>query len=293
MQRHFFRTIWLSDAHLGSRGADSESLCRFLENTESQYLYLVGDIIDLWKVRGRWHWPAVNDRIVELVLAKAEQGTRVIYIPGNHDAILRGFVGGRIGGVELAADAVHQTAAGLRLLVKHGDEFDCVTSNRRWLAHLGTHAYDYLLWFNRVFNRGRRQLGLEYWSVSAWLKNLAKQAVNFIVRFEETVLAEINRRGVAGLVCGHIHHAAIKEMSGFFYGNIGDWVESNTALTEDRAGGLALVRWTATGLQPLPTPEPAAALRPRHVPGRKVDVPAAAVARVSMGEVNRPASVQP
>ncbi|HET97735.1 MAG TPA: UDP-2,3-diacylglucosamine diphosphatase [Desulfurivibrio alkaliphilus] len=252
MQQHTFRTIWLSDTHLGSRGADGEALCRFLERTESQYLYLVGDIIDLWKVRRGWHWPAVNDRIVELILAKAGNGTMVFYIPGNHDGALRDYVGGSIGGVELRADAVHETAAGLRLLVKHGDEFDCVTNNRPWLARLGGYAYDYLFCLNRFYNGGRRLLGLEYRSLSAWLKNLAKRAVNFVGRFEETVLAEIRRRRVSGLICGHVHHAVIKEMGGFFYGNIGDWVESNTALTENRAGDLALVRWTAAGLQPLP-----------------------------------------
>lgn len=254
MDKQIFRTIWLSDTHLGSKGADGEALCRFLERTDSEYLYLVGDIIDLWKVRGRWYWPAVNDRIVELILAKADKGTRVVYIPGNHDGVLRDYVGGRIGGIELVADAIHETATGLRLLVKHGDEFDCVTSKRLWLGHLGTYAYDYLLCFNRLFNRGRRLLGFEYWSLSAWLKNLTKLAVNYVGRFEETVLAELRRRRVSGLICGHIHQAAIKEISGFFYGNIGDWVESNTALTEDYSGDLALVRWTTGGLQPMSEP---------------------------------------
>lgn len=254
--KKYFRSIWLSDTHLGSRGAVGEPLYGFLRDTESEYLYLVGDIIDIWKLKRRWHWPEVNDRIMALVLEKARNGTQVIYIPGNHDEALRPYAGRCFNGVAIQGEAIHETAAGLRLLVCHGDEFDCVVQQRKWLAKLGGLAYDGLLAVNRWFNHGRRLLGLNYWSFSAYLKNRVKQAVNFVGRFEDRVAAAARRHEVGGLVCGHIHQAARRELEGLLYLNTGDWVESCTALTECHDGALELLRWTEMGLVPLATAVP-------------------------------------
>ena len=157
-----YRSIWLSDIHLGSRDSKIEYLYDFLRNTESEYLYLVGDIIDMWKLRSRWHWPQANNDILRLIMKKAGKGTRVVYVPGNHDELLRDFTELTFGGIEVAADRVHETADGKRLLVLHGDQFDCVVMNSKWLAHIGSWAYDVSLWLNRWFNVARRRLGFPY-----------------------------------------------------------------------------------------------------------------------------------
>ena len=242
-----YRAIFISDLHLGARDAQVEFLHDFLSRTESDYLYLVGDILDLWKLKRGWYWPARNNDVVRLVLDKAAAGTRVIYIPGNHDELLRDYVGMNFNGVELLADCVHETADGKRLLVLHGDEFDSVVKYNRWLAHLGSWAYDWLLVANRWYNRVRRRLGFDYWSLSAWLKHRVKNAVNYIGCFEEAVAHEAARRDVDGLVCGHIHKAAIEPMNGIIYLNSGDWVESCTALVEDRDGAFRILHWANAG----------------------------------------------
>jgi len=244
MNPMYFRSIWLSDLHLGSRNVNSAYLLEFLQNTDSEYLYLVGDIIDFWKLRKRSYWPRINNRIVRNVLRKARSGTKVVYIPGNHDDIVRQFAGQRLHGVIIAKEVIHETADGRRFLVTHGDEFDCVVQNNRWLAELGSYAYEMLLAVSGCCNRLRRRMGLSYWSLSAFLKHKVKQAVNFMGRFEEVVINEACRRKVDGLICGHIHHAAIKKLDQITYNNIGDWVESCTALTETSDGCLAIMRWT-------------------------------------------------
>lgn len=246
MQSYYFRSIWLSDAHLGSRNVNSTYLLDFLKHTESEYLYLVGDIIDFWKLKSRWYWPRINNRIIRNVLRKARKGTKVIYIPGNHDEIVRQYAGQMIHGIRIAGEVIHRTADGRRYLVTHGDEFDCVMQTNKWLAELGSFAYEVLLAASGLCNRIRHHLGLSYWSLSAFLKHKVKQAVNFIGQFEKVVVREAERRQVDGLICGHIHHAAIKKIEQITYNNIGDWVESCTALAEGPDGSLSIIRWTDT-----------------------------------------------
>ena len=238
-----YRSIWLSDIHLGTRDARTEYLYDFLRHTDSDYLYLVGDIIDVWKLRSRWHWPQINNDIMRLVMKKAGKGTRVIYVPGNHDELLRDFTGHLFGGIEVTHEAVHETADGTRLLVLHGDEFDCVVMNSRWLARLGSRAYDLLLWLNRWLNVARRRLGFPYWSLSRYLKHKVKEAVSYIGKFEEAVVRAAREKGAHGVVCGHIHNATISRYGDILYANSGDWVESCTALAEDDDGRLTLIHW--------------------------------------------------
>lgn len=244
MKPMYFRTIWISDAHLGSKNVNSTYLLEFLRNTDSDHLYLVGDIIDFWKLRKKAYWPQINNTILRTVLRKARNGTKVLYIPGNHDDILRNYDGQTLRGVRIVNEAVHETADGRRFLVTHGDEFDCVVQNNKWLAELGSFAYELLLAVSAQLSRVRYALGLPYWSLSAFLKHKVKQAVNFIGDFEATVAAEADRREVDGLICGHIHHAAIKRLNHVTYNNIGDWVESCTALTESEDGSLSILQWT-------------------------------------------------
>lgn len=238
-----YRTVWISDVHLGTRGCKAEFLLDFLKHVECDCLYLVGDIIDLWKLKSGWHWPALHSEIVRIVREKANSGTRVIYIPGNHDEFFRDYVGSLFAGIEIQEKAIHRSKDGRRFLVLHGDEFDGVVCSSKWLAVLGSEAYDFLLFLNRHFNHWRRKLGFPYWSLSAYLKHKVKNAVNFIGDFEKALVHAANEEGVDGVVCGHIHHAAINDMEGLTYCNCGDWVESCTALVEDRRGNLAILRW--------------------------------------------------
>jgi UDP-2,3-diacylglucosamine pyrophosphatase LpxH len=238
-----YRSIWISDVHLGARDAKIEFLLDFLRHTESEHLYLVGDIIDFWKLRSGWYWPADNNELVRLVMKKARHGTRVVYVPGNHDELLRDYPDTYLGGIHVALEAVHDLADGRRFLVLHGDEFDCVVMNSAWLARGGSHPYDFTLRLNRWFNVLRRKLGFPYWSLSAYLKHRVKQAVNYIGSFEDAVVKTARQRGVEGVICGHIHHAAISDFAGVVYCNTGDWVESCTALAEESDGTLKLIHW--------------------------------------------------
>jgi UDP-2,3-diacylglucosamine pyrophosphatase LpxH len=238
-----WRTIYLSDIHLGTRGCQAELLLDFLRHTESDYLYLVGDIVDGWRLKRWWYWPQAHNDVVQKILRKARKGTKVFYVPGNHDEAARDYCGLMFGGVEVCNEVVHRTADGRQLLVLHGDVFDGVVRHARWLAMLGDWAYGLALKLNTVFNAGRRALGLPYWSLSAWLKHKVKNAVEYIGCFEAAVAAEARRRGVDGVVCGHIHHAEIREIDGVLYCNDGDWVESCTALVEDRSGRMSILRW--------------------------------------------------
>ncbi len=238
-----YRAIWLSDIHLGTRDAKTEYLYDFLRHTESDYLYLVGDIIDMWKLKSRWYWPRINNDIMRLVMKKARKGTRVIYIPGNHDELLRDFSDHLFGGIEMMEEAVHETADGRRLLVLHGDVFDCVVMNSRWLAELGSWAYDMLLRLNRWYNVVRRRLGFHYWSLSQYLKHKVKEAVSYIGDYEQAVVKAARDKGAHGVICGHIHHATITRYGDMLYANSGDWVESCTALAEREDGELTLIHW--------------------------------------------------
>jgi len=239
-----YRAIWISDIHLGTRGCKAHFLLDFLRYNESETLYLVGDIVDGWRlVRGNWYWEQSHNDVIQKILRKARKGTRVLYVPGNHDEWLRDYSEMQLGGVTLAQEAIHVTADGRKLLVIHGDEFDGVVRYARWLALLGDWAYELTLHLNHRFNQARRRLGYPYWSLSAYLKGRVKNAVQFIGDFAEAIAAEARRRNVDGIVCGHIHHAEIRDIGGVLYCNDGDWVESCTALVEHHDGTLEIVRW--------------------------------------------------
>lgn len=238
-----YRTIWISDIHLGTPGCKADLLLDFLKSTECETLYLVGDIIDGWQLRKGWYWPSRHNDVVRCVLKKAKHGTRVVYVPGNHDEAFRGYVGLQLGGIELAHDVMHLTADGRRLLVLHGDEFDGVVLYAKWLALLGDSAYTLLLKLNHVVNWIRRKRGLPYWSLSSHLKKKVKNAVQFISSFEEAVARAAHDLGAHGVVCGHIHCAEIRQIGEVTYYNDGDWVESCTALIEGPDGQMEIVNW--------------------------------------------------
>jgi UDP-2,3-diacylglucosamine pyrophosphatase LpxH len=239
-----YRAIFISDTHLGTRGCKAEYLLDFLRHHESEVLYLVGDIIDGWAMKKSLFWPQAHNDLVQKVLRKARKGTQVIYIPGNHDEVARQFVGLDFGGIAIREDATHTLLDGRRLWVVHGDFADGVIRHAKWLAHIGDTAYDFVLWLNRHVNRVRAALGLEYWSLSAYLKHKVKNAVSFIFDFEQVLVREARRHGYQGVVCGHIHRAEIREIDGILYCNDGDWVESHTALVETLEGELKLLHWS-------------------------------------------------
>ncbi len=240
-----YRTIWISDVHLGTRGCNAEMLVDFLHSVECETLYLVGDIIDGWRLRKGWYWPDAHNEVIRRVLKMAHRGTRVVFVVGNHDEMLREYAGLTFGGVELVLDTVHRTADGRRLLVTDGDSFDGVVLYAKWLALLGDKAYSVLLRANVLVNAVRRRFKLPYWSLSAHLKKRVKNAVQFVYAFEEAVARETAERGLDGVVCGHIHSAEIRQIGDITYYNDGDWVESCTALTEDSTGHMAIVDWSA------------------------------------------------
>jgi UDP-2,3-diacylglucosamine pyrophosphatase LpxH len=242
-----YRTIFISDTHLGTKGARADFLAEFLARTQCETLYLVGDIIDGWRLRKSWYWDSAHDEVLRLILKKARSGTNVIYIPGNHDEMFRAWLpmGLEVAGIQLKREAVHTTADGRRLLVIHGDEFDSVVRYAPFLALLGDGAYTVALVLNRYFNVLRRILGYPYWSLSQWLKRQVKGAVKAIDMFEVALANEARRRGLDGVVCGHIHHAEMREVAGVTYINDGDWVESCTALAEHADGRLELIDWAA------------------------------------------------
>ena len=243
MPRLEYRTVWISDTHLGLKEARSEFLLDFLRHTRCDRLYLVGDIIDVWKMRSGLYWPAINNEIVRTIMRMARDGTEVIYVPGNHDEVFRDYLELFVGGVRIVGEAEHVSADGKRYLVMHGDEFDYVVMHNKWLAHIGSGAYDLLLWINRWFNYARRKLGLRYWSLSAYLKNKVKEAVKYIGNYEEAVVRAAHERKVDGVICGHIHQAALTRFQGITYANCGDWVENCTALAERSDGSIQLIRW--------------------------------------------------
>jgi UDP-2,3-diacylglucosamine pyrophosphatase LpxH len=237
------RTLFLSDVHLGTRGCQAEALMEFLRAYDADTIYLVGDIIDGWRLKARWHWPQSHNDLVQKLLRKVRKGARIIYLPGNHDEFLRDYCGTTFGGIEILDRVVHETASGQRLLILHGDQFDMVVRHTKWLAFLGDGAYTLALGVNTYLNLVRRKLGFPYWSLSGWAKAKVKNAVNFIGRFEEVLVNEGKRTKVDGIVCGHIHSAALHDQFGIRYANTGDWVESCTALVEHFDGALELIRW--------------------------------------------------
>ena len=241
-----YRTLFLSDVHLGSRGCQAELLLDFLKNNDAATIYLVGDMIDGWQLKNRWYWPQAHNDVVQKLLRKVRKGVRVIYLPGNHDEFARDYIGSVFGGVEVADHAYHMTADKKRLLIVHGDQFDIVVKHARWLAYLGDWAYTFALWSNLWLNKFRRKLGFTYWSLSAWAKLKVKNAVNFIGAFEAALVEAARRHNADGVVCGHIHHPVIRDIDGITYVNIGDFVESCTAVAEHDDGRLEILHWQMT-----------------------------------------------
>ena len=240
-----YRTIFLSDFHLGARGSQAELILDLLRHNEADTYFLVGDIIDGWRLRSGWYWPQAHNDVIQKLLRKVRRGARMIYIPGNHDEFARQFIGVSFGGIEIRRNAIHTAADGKRFLVMHGDEFDVVVRNSRWLALLGDWAYDAALVINGCFNSARRRLGFSYWSFSAWAKLKVKNAVNFIGSFERELAREAKRRGADGVVCGHIHHPVIRDIGGVTYVNTGDFVESCSFVVEYDDGRMEVKRWMA------------------------------------------------
>ena len=238
-----FRTIWISDVHLGTTGCQAARLLEFLRATESQTLYLVGDIIDGWQLKRRWYWDQAHNNVVQTVLKKAKKGTEVIFVPGNHDEVVRQFIDLDFGGIRIRDEHVHVTAQGKRMLVLHGDRFDGVIACAKWLAYVGDSLYTVILKFNQVYNSWRARAGLPYWSLSQYLKLKVKNAVSYISSFEHALAAEARKKGLDGVICGHIHKPEIRDIDGITYCNDGDWVESLSALVEDLDGELRLVTW--------------------------------------------------
>jgi UDP-2,3-diacylglucosamine pyrophosphatase LpxH len=239
-----FRTLFISDVHLGTRGCQAERLLDFLRWHDADTIYLVGDIIDGWQLKSGWYWPQPHNDVVQKLLRKARKGARLIYVPGNHDEFLRDYFGTHFGGIEVADSAIHTSADGVRYLVIHGDHFDLVVTQARWLALLGDKAYELAIAANRIFNAVRRRLGFGYWSLSKWAKLKVKNAVSYIGEFEKTLVAEAKRHDVDGVICGHIHLAAIHQDFGIRYVNCGDWVESCTAIGENPDGEFEIITWT-------------------------------------------------
>lgn len=238
-----YRAIWVSDFHIGTRRAQTGMLLDFLKYTESDTLYLVGDIVDNWSLQKTWYWDQGHNDVIQKLLRKARKGTRVVYIPGNHDERFRDFIGARFGRIAVMQNAMHVTADKKRYLVLHGDEFDGVVKYARWLAVLGDKAYELALWLNRHLNRLRRRLGMPYWSLSAYLKRRVKQAVQFVSDFEQAVVREAKKRNADGVICGHIHTPEMSMIDGVHYCNDGDWVESCSALVEHHDGRFELIHW--------------------------------------------------
>lgn len=238
-----FRTVFISDIHLGMRNAQADALLDFLKTVECECLYLVGDIVDFWKVRRGPHWPQSHNDVLQKLLRKSRKGTRIVFIPGNHDDGLRDYCGMAFGGIEVHRDAIHETADGKRYLVLHGDEFDVVVRYARWLAFLGDRSYDVALALNIPLNVIRRLFGFGHWSLANFLKLKVKTAVNFIGEFEDALAHEAHRRGAEGLICGHIHFANDRRIGDVHYLNCGDWVESCTAIAERDDGSFEILRW--------------------------------------------------
>lgn len=261
-----YRTVFISDTHLGTKGARCDFLADFLASVRCDSLFLVGDIVDGWRLRKSWYWDAMHDEVLRLILQHARAGTQVTYIPGNHDEVFRAWLpmNLEIAGVRLRAEAEHLTADGRRLLVIHGDQFDGVVRYARFLALLGDGAYTAALGANRWFNLARRRLGYPYWSLSAWLKRQVKEAVKMIGRFEAALAGEARRRGFDGVVCGHIHQAGMRMVEGVEYLNTGDWVESCTALVEHHDGRLELLDWAALRGLSFWTPRDTTPATPAH-----------------------------
>ena len=237
------RTLFISDVHLGTRGCQAAALLSFLKAHEAEQIYLIGDIIDGWRLKASWHWPQLHNDVVQKLLRQVRKGVRLIYLPGNHDEFLRDYAGSNFGGVEVVDEVIHVTADGRRILILHGDKFDQVVRTMKWLAYLGDAAYDLAIFINRQISIVRRRMGLPYWSFSAYAKLKVKKAVAFISAFEEAVAFDAVRHDVQGVMCGHIHQPAMRKLGEIDYYNTGDWVESCSAIIEKMDGSFELILW--------------------------------------------------
>ena len=247
METQHYRTIWISDLHLGSTQCQADVLLDFLKHNDSEKLYLVGDIIDLWALSKKMYWPTAHNTIIQKVLRKARHGTQVIYIPGNHDENIREYDGYVFGEIVVRNSDVHVTASGQKFLVIHGDEYDTIARYHKWIAKLGSKGYDLLIEINRWLRAVRRLLGFHsHFSLAAYVKFKVKNAVQFISDFEDSIVTTLRDEGLDGVVCGHIHHAELKDMQGFLYINTGDFVESCSAIVELRDGTIQLLHWHPT-----------------------------------------------
>ena len=238
-----YRAIWISDVHLGTPGCQAKFLLDFLKHNESDTLYLVGDIIDGWRLKKSIYWPQSHNDVVQKILRKARKGTEVVYVPGNHDESIRQFLGLSFGEIKVVPEAIHTTADGRKLWITHGDLFDGVMQYAKWLAYVGDNLYSLILYFNRYLNLLRVRMGMQYWSLSQYLKHQVKNAVSYIADFEMIMAREARLRGCQGVVCGHIPKAEIRMIDNLLYCNDGDWVESLTALVETHEGELKIVHW--------------------------------------------------
>jgi UDP-2,3-diacylglucosamine pyrophosphatase LpxH len=237
------RALFISDVHLGTKGCQAERLLEFLRDHDADCIYLVGDIVDGWQLKNGWYWPQAHNDVLQKFLRRARKGARLVYIPGNHDEFLRGYFGVHFGGIEVVGDAVHVAADGRRYLVTHGDNFDLVVKHARWLAPLGDHAYALSAASNETTNWVRRRFGLSAWSLSKWAKHKVKNAVNYVGEFEQTLAAQARRLHYDGVICGHIHHPANRNIGGARYINCGDWVESCTVAAEAHDGTFEILSW--------------------------------------------------
>jgi UDP-2,3-diacylglucosamine pyrophosphatase LpxH len=265
------RSIFLSDIHLGTPACQAERLLDFLRGYDCEYLFLVGDVVDFWHMRRRGvHWTPAQNTVVQKILKRARHDVRVIYVPGNHDEAAREHTGTLFGNIRVELDHVHVAADGKRYLLTHGDQFDQVTQHHRWVAILGTHAYGWLVELNMWLSWVRRTLRVPgYWSLAGYAKRKVKTAVSFVFNFEESLLRHARERGVDGVICGHVHVAALREVDGIAYINCGDWVDSCTAVVEHADGRMELVRWTEPmpgELQPLPAAQGKGARAGERVP---------------------------
>ena len=241
-----YRTIWISDFHLGWRACEADRLLDFLKNHDADNWYLVGDIIDGWVLKRAWNWPQSHNDVIQKLLRKVRKGARVVCIPGNHDEFLHDFLHLSFGGIVVLPDAMHETADGRRIWTLHGDEFDSIVHYAPWLTILGNNGYDLMILVGRALHRLRRWIGFPEWSLSSYVKQRVKNIIKFITDYEHALMREARRHGANGVVCGHIHKAEIKEVDGLTYYNTGDWVESCTAVVEDFDGRMDLVKWTAS-----------------------------------------------
>jgi UDP-2,3-diacylglucosamine pyrophosphatase LpxH len=257
MNSHSYRTIWISDLHIGSTQCQADVLLDFLKRNDSEKLYLVGDIIDFWALSKKVYWPREHNTIIQKILRKARHGTQVIYVPGNHDENIRDYDNYVFGDIVVKLSDIHTTLQGKKLLIVHGDEYDTIAKYHKWIAKLGSEGYDLLLEINRFLRMIRRFFGIRsHFSLAAFVKFKVKNAVQFMSDYENSIVSTLNNQQLDGVICGHIHHAEMKEIDGFMYANTGDFVESCTAIVEHLDGSLELLRWLDAELEACPEDAP-------------------------------------